>query len=171
MPSVSCPTCGEKGRIPANFIGIRIKCTKCGNSFLVTPPVPKAAVAAAAGSPPLASTNPTGIAVEGSGASDWSPTGTAAAVHDHDHDHEHDPGHGETSPAFTSSQLSEPVSRQYKVLTQKDKWFEGKFDLGRLEEALNHYARQGWVVRSMATPHITGFSGGTREELVILLER
>ena len=62
-------------------------------------------------------------------------------------------------------------TRQYKVLTQKDKWFDGKFDLSRLEAALNHYAGQGWTVRAMATPHVVGFSGGPREEIVVLMER
>ena len=57
------------------------------------------------------------------------------------------------------------------MLTQKDRWFEGKFELAKLEEALNHYARQGWSVRAMATPLVTGFSGGPREEIVVLLER
>lgn len=62
-------------------------------------------------------------------------------------------------------------AREYKVLTQKDKWFDGKFDLTRLEGALNHYAGLGWTVRAMSTPHIMGFSGGPREEIVVLLER
>ncbi len=66
---------------------------------------------------------------------------------------------------------AETPRRHYKVLTQKDRYFEGKFDLARLEEALNHYAGEGWVVRAMATPHVTGFSGGPREEIVVLLER
>ena len=57
------------------------------------------------------------------------------------------------------------------MLTQKDRFFEGKFELSRLETALNHYAAQGWVVRAMATPLVTGFSGGPREEIVVLLER
>src|SRR6185436_18156204 len=32
--------------------------------------------------------------------------------------------------------------KQYKVLTQKDKWFSGKFDPDQLEQALNAYAQQ-----------------------------
>lgn len=34
--------------------------------------------------------------------------------------------------------------KEYKVLTQKDKWFSGKFDPQALENALNSYAEQ-WI--------------------------
>ena len=78
----------------------------------------------------------------------------------------------EANPERPTSGLPEGArAKQYKVLTQKDRWFEGKFDLSRLEDALNHYALQGWVVRAMSTPHVVGFSGGPREEIVVLLER
>lgn len=59
--------------------------------------------------------------------------------------------------------------KEYKVLTLKDKWFTGKFNPEKLEEAINSYASQGWSVISMASATIPGF--GTREELIILLER
>jgi len=35
----------------------------------------------------------------------------------------------------------------------------------------NYFARQGWVVKAMSTPHLKDFGGGTKEEVVILLER
>lgn len=60
--------------------------------------------------------------------------------------------------------------RQYKVLTQKDKWFSGKFDPERLEQAVNAYAGQGWTVRGITTASIPGF-GGNRDELIVLMER
>jgi len=60
--------------------------------------------------------------------------------------------------------------KEYKVLTQKDKWFSSKFDPEKLEEAINAYAAQGWRVISMASASIPGLSG-SREEMVILLER
>ncbi len=59
---------------------------------------------------------------------------------------------------------------KYKVLTQKDKWFSGKFDPDALEKALNAYAEQGWKVKGIATASIPSF-GGTRDELVVVLER
>ena len=61
--------------------------------------------------------------------------------------------------------------KQYKVLTQKDKWFSGKFDPERLEEAINAYAKQGWRVVGCATASFPGLIGGNREEMVIILER
>ena len=60
--------------------------------------------------------------------------------------------------------------KQYKVLTQKDKWFSGKFDPAKLEEALNAYAQQGWAVITCATADIPGF-GGSRQEFITVLER
>lgn len=60
--------------------------------------------------------------------------------------------------------------KTYKVLTQKDRFFAGKFDPEKLEAAINSYAEQGWEVKSIATASIPGF-GGTREEMVVVLER
>ena len=60
--------------------------------------------------------------------------------------------------------------KEYKVLTQKDKWFSGKFSPENLEDALNSYAEQGWIVIATATADIPGF-GCNRQELIIILER
>lgn len=60
--------------------------------------------------------------------------------------------------------------KEYKVLTQKDKWFSGKFDPERLEEALNSYSEQGWSLNSCATADIPSF-GGSRQEFIAVLER
>ena len=59
---------------------------------------------------------------------------------------------------------------EYKVLSQKDKWFSGKFDPALLEQAINAYAQQGWRVISCETADIPGF-GTTRQEFVTVLER
>lgn len=59
---------------------------------------------------------------------------------------------------------------EYKVLTQKDRFFGGKFDPARLEEALNSYSHQGWVVDGIATADIPGWSG-SRQELVVVMSR
>lgn len=59
---------------------------------------------------------------------------------------------------------------EYKVLSQKDKWFSGKFDPTLLEQAINAYAQQGWRVISCATADIPGF-GGPRQEFITVLER
>lgn len=69
-----------------------------------------------------------------------------------------------------SPPVTTQAQKQYKVLTQKDKWFSGKFDPERLEQAVNAYASQGWTVKGITTASIPGF-GGAREELIVLLER
>jgi hypothetical protein len=61
--------------------------------------------------------------------------------------------------------------REYKVITQKDKWFSGKFDPEKVEGALNSYAKQGWVLKGVATASVPGLMGGQRDEIVIIMER
>lgn len=155
MPNVTCPSCGERGKISTQFIGARIKCRKCGVSFLVAAPAGKAT----AGSSPVEESYE-GIKVEGLDSTAW-VLPTEAPV-----------------SATTLTPGAEAIShspaerhREYKLLTQRDKFFEGKFDLARLEEALNHYAQEGWVARTMVTPQVKGFSGTSQEEIVVLLER
>jgi hypothetical protein len=58
----------------------------------------------------------------------------------------------------------------YKVLTQKDRFFGGKFDPERLEEALNAYAAEGWKVAGVATADIATW-GSSRQELVVIMSR
>lgn len=60
--------------------------------------------------------------------------------------------------------------KQYKVLTQKDRFFAGKFDPEKLEEAINSYASEGWVVVTITTASIPSFTG-TREEIIIVMSR
>lgn len=70
----------------------------------------------------------------------------------------------------TTAAPASQVRYQYKVLSQKDKWFSGKFDPAVLEQAINAYAQQGWRVIGCATADIPGF-GATRQEFITLLER
>jgi hypothetical protein len=159
-------------------VGARIKCKKCGNSFMVTPPAAKpaaapaatqsgqhAAVASATAGPARAMGDT--IAVEGLDESAWSATPVVTAEHDPAHEHHE---HDEASSSFTAHPEGHAL-KHYKILTPKDKFFGGKFEMGMVEDALNHYAKQGWVVRSMATPMVPGFSGGPKEEVWVLLER
>jgi hypothetical protein len=60
--------------------------------------------------------------------------------------------------------------KEYKVLTQKDRFFGNKFDPVKIEQALNSYAGEGWSLRVGATAEFPGW-GGKREELVLILER
>jgi len=60
---------------------------------------------------------------------------------------------------------------EYKVITMKDRFFGGKFDPAKLENALNDYATEGWVLKSAATADVPGGLGGSRQELIFILER
>ena len=176
MPTVTCPSCGEKGRIPETLIGAKIKCRKCETSFLVTPAASKSVVAAPA---PVVAAGASGavsavkarsadhIEVDGLDDAAWSAPAVAAEDHEHDHPEHHA---DDAQPAFTPHSEGSTF-KQYKLLTPKDKCFEGKFDHERLEQQLNLLGKQGWVVKGMATPHVAGFSGGDKEQLIILLER
>ena len=72
--------------------------------------------------------------------------------------------------AGLASRASSGDPREYKVVTQKDKWFSGKFDPEKVEGALNAYAKQGWSLKGVATAAVPGF-GGPRDEIVIIMER
>ena len=43
----------------------------------------------------------------------------------------------------SSVKAAKPTMKEYKVLTQNDKWFGGKFNSELLEQAINAYAQQG----------------------------
>jgi hypothetical protein len=174
MPYVACPSCGERGKIPPSLLGSRIKCKKCGLSFNVAPAAAKATASAGPTAAGVAAVTigsaSEGIAVEGLEASAWS------AADDH-----HDGLKVQPDADHASAEATDGTSKfvaheatglkEYKVLTSKDKIFDGKFDLGRLEEALNHFAHEGWVVKTMSNPQVKNFTGGMQEEIVIILER
>ena len=62
--------------------------------------------------------------------------------------------------------------KEYKVITQDDEWFSGRFDGKLLETLINQHARQGWIVKSMVSASREGvLFGGNKDELLILLER
>ncbi len=63
------------------------------------------------------------------------------------------------------------MALQYKVLSQKDKFFGGKFEPKKVEDALNAYAAEGWRVASTATASFQTMLSGNREELIVILER
>lgn len=55
--------------------------------------------------------------------------------------------------------------KQYKVLTQKDRIFSGKFDPALLERGLNAYAQEGWRVVSSATAEIPSLTRSREESM------
>ena len=63
------------------------------------------------------------------------------------------------------------MSKEYKILTQKDKWFSGKFDPEKLESALNAYAEEGWRVIGVTTATFPAVFSSGREEMITVMER
>lgn len=57
---------------------------------------------------------------------------------------------------------------EYKVLSQKDIYFSGKFNPYLLEKAINEYAQLGWRVKAITTANINGVN---RDELLVVFER
>ena len=60
--------------------------------------------------------------------------------------------------------------KEYKVVTQKDRFFAGKFDPERLEAGINAYAAEGWTLKVATTASIPSFTGA-RDEMILILER
>jgi hypothetical protein len=60
--------------------------------------------------------------------------------------------------------------KEYKVMTQNDQFFAGKFDHEKLESAINSYAAQGWQVVTIAFAYIPSFRGN-REKITVVMER
>jgi len=58
--------------------------------------------------------------------------------------------------------------KEYKVLTRKDKFFANGFSADTYEDALNAYAKEGWIVVS-----VTGgdFAEGIPKDIVTIFER
>ncbi len=54
---------------------------------------------------------------------------------------------------------------------QRTRSSKASFELTRLEEVINQYAKQGWTVKAMTLPHIKGYGGVIEETVVVLLER
>ena len=166
-------SCGKQSNLPDSFFGKRVRCNFCG------------AVSVVEGAPPeghadldwethVAESLLSGPAPEASGG------GAAVLEAEPEVEDEAAPAFDEVPsgevPAARAEVNAEPIppparvagAKEYKVLTQRDKWFGGRFDPERFEAALNFFAAQGWVVRSMTAGSIVG---GSREELVVLLER
>jgi hypothetical protein len=75
------------------------------------------------------------------------------------------------STASPTTLGTSPRVKEYKVLSQKDKWFSQKFDPEMLSQALNSYAQQGWRVVAASTATFPGLLGANREEIIVILER
>ena len=60
--------------------------------------------------------------------------------------------------------------KKYKVMTQKDRFFGGKFNPEKVEEALNALGAEGWQLSGVASAEFPTLTGG-RQELVLILEK
>ena len=71
-----------------------------------------------------------------------------------------------------------PGTTQYRVITQRDEFFESKFNPESLEALINMHAAEGWRVVSMTATDVGSFwgtfwakgGGAARQELVVLLD-
>jgi len=63
--------------------------------------------------------------------------------------------------------------KEYKIIGQEDEWLNGgRFDKVSMENMLNSYARQGWIVKEISSSKTYGiFFGTPRDEMLIVLER
>ncbi len=170
--TVRC-SCGKQSNLPESFLGKRVRCNFCGALSIVDVQEapeehPELDWETHVAESLLSGPDPAGgevtktalmerPVVHEPSTSDEAPSDEAEAE---------EATEPEPVPTFTRVE----GAKEYKVLTQRDKWFGGKFDPERFEEALNFFAGHGWVVRSMVAGNVAGFSGN-REEVVVLLER
>lgn len=77
---------------------------------------------------------------------------------------------GERSELITVMHRIGGRMKKYKILTQKDRFFSGKFDPEKLESAINSYGSEGWQVRAITSATFPGF-GSSREEMIVVLEK
>lgn len=157
-------SCGKQSNLPGSFVGKRVRCNFCGALTLVTERVPdhpeldwethvaESLLTSADGPATATEVLEAEPAVEAPELFEEVPSGETAAV--------------APEPVVTVPRAE--GAKEYKVLTQRDRMFGGKFDAERLEHALNFLAGQGWAVKSMAAGSLIS---GNREELVVLLER
>lgn len=59
---------------------------------------------------------------------------------------------------------------EYRVLSQKDRWFSDRIDPEKLATALNDLAAEGWRVIGIASAPVAGLLT-SRDELIVVLER
>jgi len=64
----------------------------------------------------------------------------------------------------------DPTKPQYKVVTQKDRFFSSKFNPALIERALNEYAQEGWVLKEAVSADF-GSVGMSRNELILFMEK
>ena len=61
--------------------------------------------------------------------------------------------------------------KEYKVVSQNDSVFSGKFSPESLEKLLNKFGNEGWVLVTTIRSTFPSMLGGVREAVSIILER
>ena len=120
MLSVTCPSCGEIGRIPVHLMGIPIKCKKCRGGLLVSSSVARAAMAEAELTPAAALASSHAVAVEALEPDAWRASGDAMDHAPAEQIADPDPEHGddETTASFLSPPgASRGPFKEYKLLS------------------------------------------------------
>ena len=77
------------------------------------------------------------------------------------------PAATEPEPAASSS----GATWEYRILSQRDQLFSGRFDSASITEVLNRLGAQGWRVVTVTSSGVNTLLGGNRDEILIFLER
>ncbi len=69
------------------------------------------------------------------------------------------------------SAIPKKADREYKVISQNDRIFNGQFNAQSLHQVLNNHAKKGWRVISCTTAPVYAEDGSERHEMMIVLEK
>lgn len=72
--------------------------------------------------------------------------------------------------SYLACEKKENAMKVFKVMTQKDRAFGGKFNPEKIEEALNAMGKEGWQIDGVTSAEFPSLTGG-RQELVIFLSK
>lgn len=72
--------------------------------------------------------------------------------------------------SYLACKKRENAMKVFKVMTQKDRAFGGKFNPEKIEEALNAMGKEGWQIDGVTSAEFPSLTGG-RQELVIFLSK
>jgi hypothetical protein len=60
---------------------------------------------------------------------------------------------------------------EYRILSQRDSLFSGRFDAESITDVLNKLAVEGWRLVAVTSSGVNTLLGGNRDEVLIFLER
>lgn len=69
------------------------------------------------------------------------------------------------------SALPKKADREYKVISQRDRIFNGQFNAQSLHQVLNSHARKGWRVISCTAVPVYAEDGSEHNEIMVVLEK